>query len=523
MASMTSIAKKLMQDTPGESAYDMIIVGLGPVGAVAANYAGLWGLKTLVIEKTNSPHSEPRAFSCDEEGMRIYQQLGLHEEIIKSSFADTEILYRGVDSKIFATIQVGKVDLGFGFRSLYLFHQPVLEKILRGGLHRFPHVQVIENSEVIALEDDGDLTAVVVQQDNDQRRFRARYIAACDGSGSSMRKLCKIRMTGVQDPEPWLAVSGVVEDKHVKIKRTSFICDPHRPTFVGRGPFNQYRFEFKVRPDESSDTLERRDAIDALIKPYVEPEHFQLQRAAVYRFQYRLAEQWRRGNIFMLGDAAHTMPPFMGQGLVSGLRDAANLIWKIVLVNRGAAPHILDSYQLEREAHTKAMADLSVKMGLVFNNSNRSTAIIRDFLFKSIQIFPAVRNFISMMKFKAIPRHYAGFLLDVKSAGSFFPQSTVLCPDGSEKMLDDKLGKGFAIVHVGKAPTFGRASLWSQLDVHVVGLDNLRIADDRVLRWFTRFGHTIAVVRPDRFVLGSCTHDDFFELEKKIGRALSFH
>ncbi|HWO11117.1 MAG TPA: FAD-dependent monooxygenase, partial [Polyangiaceae bacterium] len=463
----------MMMSTDLASSYDLIIVGLGPVGAVAANYAGLWGLKTLVLERDTGSHGQPRAFSCDEEAMRIYQQILLDRQVLEMSFADDIVDYVGMADRVFAQVDIGKVDRGVGFAALHLFHQPALEALLREGARSHDSVAVSLDAEVTEVRQDGDQVRVTARHEvgGGESHYEARFVLACDGARSSVRKGLGIEMVGEPSAGSWLAVSGVVEDAHVKLRRTSFICQPKRPVFVGRGPFNQYRLEFKLREDEHAAEVEKPELVRRMIEPYVDPNHFEIQRAAVYTFSNREASTWRQGNVFLVGDAAHTLPPFMGQGLVSGLRDCANLVWKVALVVRGFDPAILASYEQERRPHTREMADISVKMGKVFLTSSPLLAHVRDAAFRLAALVPSVRRYLRGLEFKPWPLHRGGLYTQWGPVGTYFPQPTLASRGGGLVRLDDLLGKGFGLVCRGPLPESLDETLWGSLQTAVVSLE----------------------------------------------------
>jgi 3-(3-hydroxy-phenyl)propionate hydroxylase len=254
--------------------FDVIIVGCGPVGAVSANILGQYGIKTLIIEREINEHGQPRAFSCDDEAMRIYQSIGLDEQ-----------LRAGVGGKKFAKIILEEVDLGHGFRPIYFFHQKALEATLRSGFRRYPSVTLIQGQEVINLRQTTDGVYLDVRDVNtdDVYAYTADYVLGADGGRSTIRKLLDITLHGIHYEEPWLAVSGTVTSESAKkVDHIRFVCNPERPTFVGPAPFHQYRMEFMLNDGETTEAMEDPAKVRELISPYVDPDQFQIERAAVY-------------------------------------------------------------------------------------------------------------------------------------------------------------------------------------------------------------------------------------------------
>lgn len=519
------------------SIYDVIIVGLGSVGAVAANFLGSWGVRTLVLERETTEHGQPRAFSCDDEALRIYQQIGLDTQLRADMAKPTLVDYSGARGQIFAEIHFDKIDFGFGFHALNFFHQPRLEAVLRQGLTRFNNVTVKTGQELKTLQqsEDGVSLEVLDLQTQQTHTFQAQYVLGADGGKSTVRKLINVALDGMAYEEPWLAVSGTVPDEHVRLDHTRFVCDPKRPSFVGRAPFNQYRIEFMLLPGETREHMEDPATVKKLVSPYVDPDHFEIQRAAVYTFHNALAQQWQVGRVFLLGDAAHMMPPFMGQGLVSGLRDVANLTWKLALVLRGSNPDLLSSYEVERRSHTQKMADISIKMGGVFLPRQMWKGHLRDGFFTLIQKVPAIREFLSMMKFKPMPIHPQGFIIgDTRRGknapeGTYLPQPTIRDQKQNEVRLDDVLGRGFAVIGLDIDPRslLKNPELWSQLDTTFVTLvtephhvDEWQDHTGTLTAWFKKHQAQIAIVRPDRFVYAAGAGQNFSEYERLLGEAL---
>ena len=511
---------------------DVIIVGCGPVGAVAANFLGMHGVRCIVVERETTPHGQPRAFSCDDEALRIYQQIGLVELLRADMVSPERVDYTGVGGRKFAEIVVGPLDLGAGYAPLHFFYQPLLERTLRDGLARHRGVQLRLGHELAALrQDDAGVTLEVTELASATRHtLRARYVLGCDGARSPVRRLLAVPMVGKRYEEPWLAVSGLAPEDAIRVPATTFVCDPARPCFVGKGPAGDFRMEFMLQPGERPEDMERPDTIARLVAPFVDPARLEIRRAVVYRFGNAVADRWQVGRVLLLGDAAHQMPPFMGQGLVSGLRDVANLCWKLALVLRAGPdvdPRLLASYEAERRPHVRAMADVSVRMGHVFLARSRALARARDGVFRLLDRVPRARRFIRDFEFKPGPAIVRGLIRGgVRRSGrapegSYFPQSRVRTDAGYRVLLDDLLGPGFAVVGLDCDPraAVGDAAPWSALGARFVELlspgtgahitaDAGQSAEDesgRLVAWFRRHGVTLAIVRPDRFVYGVST------------------
>ncbi len=503
---------------------DVIILGCGPVGAVAANFLGMHGLRCIVLEREATAHGQPRAFSCDDEALRIYQQIGLVEALRAEMVACDRVEYTGVGGRKFAQIDVGELEFGAGYSPLHFFCQPALERTLREGLERFPGVSLRLSHEVTALRQDptGVEVEAVDRTIHAPLRLRARYLLGCDGAHSAARRMLGVPLVGDRYDEQWLAVSGLASEEAIRVAHTRFVCDPRRPAFVGKGPAGDFRMEFMLLPGETSEVMERPETIARLVAPFVDPTRLQIRRAVVYRFGDAVAARWQVGRVLLLGDAAHQMPPFMGQGLVSGLRDVANLCWKLALVvNSGGAVDagLLASYEVERRPHVRAMADISVRMGHVFLARSPALALARDWLFRLLDRVPRTRRFLRGFEFKPAPCVERGLILggarssSGASEGSYFPQPRVLTAAGFRVRLDELLGPGFAVVGLDCDPraAVGEAAPWSALGARFVrilsqgtgeGADGVD-ETGRLAAWFRGRGAAVAIVRPDRVVYGA--------------------
>ncbi|MFX0592244.1 bifunctional 3-(3-hydroxy-phenyl)propionate/3-hydroxycinnamic acid hydroxylase [Melissospora conviva] len=506
---------------------EVAVIGCGPVGALTANLLGARGVTTLVVERSVAPHGQPRAFSCDDEALRIYQQAGLLDELRDDMIAPPLVEYVNRAGRVFARMALSETDFGYGHAPLRFFDQPRLERTLRAGLGRFGHVQLSLGTELVGLTQDDDGVTVQLSDVATQRRWtvRARYVLGCDGARSATRSAVRIPLAGASYAEPWLAVSGDVPPDAVRVKDTRFVCDWQRPAFVSPGAADSYRLEFMLRPGETEAEMQQPDIVAALVSPYVDPARFGVTRAVVYSFHHLIAQRWRQGRVLLLGDAAHQMPPFMGQGLCSGLRDAANLSWKLALVLSGAADAaVLETYETERRPHTTEMARTSVRLGHIFLARNRSIAWLRDTVLRALQTIPRVRRFVERFEFKPVPAYRRGLMAGGRRdgvVGTMFPQPRILMPGSTGvRLLDEALGDGFAVLGPAAAGSaFG--SQWQGLPVRFVAVhpcgtpvadlpvparagrpERFDVVDvDGVLGgWLRRHRADLVVLRPDRFV-----------------------
>ncbi len=327
--------------------FDVAIVGFGPTGATLANLCGKAGLRTVVYERSTMPYSQPRACHLDAEIARVFQGLGMEADLHRLLTVQHGMDYVDRDGTPLFTFEAFERPPMLGWHEDYVFVQPQLEAMLRTNLEWFPHVEVRLGTEAPAL---------------DQLLTEASWVVACDGARSEIRHALGIRFQDLLYHQTWQVMDVVLHDVAVPVlpKVIHQICDPDRlGTYVpSHGSYR--RWEFQLAEGEEL------DAWSVLERWGVNETNATLVRNAQYRFHALVAEQWRAGRggrVFLAGDAAHMMPPFMGQGMCSGIRDAVNIAWKLAAVKDGASPALLESYETERRPHAEAVAQMSIEAG----------------------------------------------------------------------------------------------------------------------------------------------------------------
>ena len=444
---------------------DIAIVGYGPVGATMANLLGARGVRTAVFERETAVYPLPRAVHVDGEVMRVFQSIGLHDQIIPDTAPIDGM--RFLDRRGRTLFQGYTRHQPYGFPASTMVYQPRLEDALRAGAARYPCVDVRLGHEVTAVTQDGDgVTLRVHDHDHDHARAGghtyevwARYALSCDGARSLARKQAGIPLRDLGFHQPWLVVDTLLKGDLALPTVSQQICDPARPvTFVPSAGAHR-RWEFRLRAGERREELERPERVRALLatRAGIDPERVDVIRATVYTFHALLAARWRDHRVFLLGDAAHQMPPFLGQGLCAGIRDAHNLAWKLHLVLRGvAAPALLNSYQQEREPHVRSIIRLAVWAGRVVGAAE-PLATPRDALLALLNRVPPMRRALRHVN-PALPPLRGGVLSKGQRRGRRTPVGTVFVqprvrgPDGATVPLDEALGPDFAVVGYGVDP-----------------------------------------------------------------------
>ena len=372
-------------------AAEVAIIGAGPVGLMTANLLGLAGIPVLVLERNAGLLGLPRAIAYDAETLRLFSQVGLFDEIAPGLLQDPHVRHLNARN---VTLMAADFPHGlYGHSSLGTFYQPDFERVLLKGLARFPSVQVAFEHEATDLVQNAKGVTLSVATPSGATTVEADFVVACDGGASATRERLGVKLVGSTYSERWLVVDAIVRNHGVK--QITFTCDPRRPRVELPAVGERVRWEFMQLPGESEETLQSDQTIRALVAEAAGARSFEIERKAVYAFHARVADQWRRGRIFLAGDAAHLMPPFAGQGMNGGMKDASNLAWKLAAVLRGLAPDvILDTYEVERAPVVRKMVELSRRLGAVIMPTNRIAAAARDSLFACLNLSSRFRAFI---------------------------------------------------------------------------------------------------------------------------------
>ena len=471
---------------------EVVIVGFGPVGAMLANLLGLQGISTLVLEREAAIHNLPRAVHFDDEVMRLLQTIDLAQAMQPLVHVSPGMKFVDDAGRLLLDWPRPRHVGQQGWHASYRFHQPEFERVLRDGLARWPSVAVGLRSEVFALEQGRD--AVVVRYEDLATgrlvRCRARYVVGCDGARSLVRRLMDAPLEDLGFHERWLVVDTLLRRSRPDLGDWSVqYCSKRRPTTYVRGTGDRRRWEIAVLPGEDEATITQRTNVLELLKPWVTPEEIDLERAAVYTFHSAIASRWRSGRLLIAGDAAHLTPPFLGQGLCAGMRDVGNLAWKLARVQRGQNnDSLLDTYQSERAPHVREYIELAVRLGGLINTKAMEAAVPGSVLNGG----EAAR--MTSIKPRLGPRLAAG---RNGPAGDIAPQPRLT--DGVR--LDDRVGYRFAVL---LQPHFA-ASLPAETLEHLAKREIVVVTDDAPEQkaWLQRIDAPAALVRPDRYVLGT--------------------
>jgi 3-(3-hydroxy-phenyl)propionate hydroxylase len=428
--------------------YDVAVLGAGPTGLTLANLLGQAGLNVAVIERNDRTVQEPRAVSIDDESLRTLQAAGLVEQILESVAQNYGSHYFTSGGRCFLKVEPTTRQYGFPRRNA--FTQPQLEADLRTGLARFRNVTPLFSSACEAVsQDENGVTLSLRSTAGEVSELRAAYLVGCDGARSLVRKIIGGTLSGATYKQRWLIVDLAATRE--RLRQTRVVCDPVRPLITLPGPGGIRRYEFMLSENEA-DELATSDAfVQALLAASGPDSGMPVVRQRVYTFHARIADKWRDRRIFIAGDAAHLTPPFAGQGMNSGLRDAHNLAWKLAAAVHGKlGPSLLSSYQTERSPHAQSLIDLAMKMGQVMMPSSKAQAFLVQSAFTLARLVPSLQSYFAEMKYKPKPFYKAGFLLPgAMAVGRMLPQPLVELADHRRVMLDELLGNDFAMLAYG--------------------------------------------------------------------------
>ena len=515
---------------------DVIIVGAGPAGLATANYLGMQGVRTILVERNSGTVQEPRAVSIDDETMRGLQMMGLVDRLIPRTLPGYGARYYSPNQKEFARIKPTTLEFGHPRRSA--FHQPEFEALLLKGLKRFLSVEVMFESTFESFEQDTNgVTVTIRDRENAKITLRGAFLAACDGGQSAIRRAIGAELAGSSFEERWLVLDTVndVTDTPDSVAH----CDHRRPAITLPGPGKTRRWEFLVHKGEDADHLLKEDVIQDLLTPYIGKKPIEIIRKVVYTFHARVADKWHEGRVFLLGDAAHLTPPYAGQGMNSGQRDAANFAWKAAAVIQNQfTPQIMETYVSERRDHAWSLIQMAIQIGWAMVPRNWFHTYGQILFFRIVGMIPKLRNYFLGMKFKPIPRFQEGFLLpDGRSpkntlVGRMLPQPTVRTADGDEQKLDEVMGPGFALLAVGgsAASALGNlsAKVWDKLAAVRISIlldgktsENAEIAPvtldpANASQRFEEYDGWTLVVRPDRYVAAAFSPGNEAKIEATI-------
>lgn len=423
------------------------IVGGGPTGMVAAALLAGQGVPCTIIERHAQPYPLPRAVHIDDEIRRVLQQIGIEADFAGMSRPLPGMRLLDAQHRVFGEILRGTEPGHHGHFPDSMFDQPELESLLRKALDDLPEVTWRTGTEVTAVSQaaDGPVQLSMLDGQGRQHALEAEFVLGCDGANSMAREYVGARLRDLHFEERWLVIDVEAHSPLNTWEGLEQVCDPDRAGTFMQVVGLRYRFEFQMREGETVDSLTAR--LDDLLMPWTQGIGYDLVRSAEYTFRARVTDRWRKGRVFLLGDAAHTTPPFIGQGLCSGVRDAVNLSWKVAWLLSGRADAtILDTYATEREPNATHVVRMAVLIGNAMTGGQARVARLRQVLAGRLLAYEPINRRIAANV--APPLRRGPLVGRTKRAGHHIPQPAVRV-DGRTALLDDLLGTGFALVLTG--------------------------------------------------------------------------
>ncbi len=492
--------------------HDVAIVGYGPTGMTLAALLARDGHDVVVLERYPGLYNLPRAACFDDEIMRTFQKLDLVAEVEPGVVAQTDYDWVNGEGETLLAMSYENPARG-GWAALYMMYQPHIEMVLDRHCRAQPGIEIRQGVRVDAIEPSADAVEVrTTDAEGTAERVRARYVVGADGGAGFVRGYLGGTVSDYAFEENWLVCDFRKHGALPRVPTFRQVCDPAGPiAIVQIGP-HHHRFSFMLDRDETVEQATDETRVWERVADYVEPGEADLVRVANYVFRSRIAERWREGPVLIAGDAAHEMPPFLAQGMCSGMRDSHNLAWKLDLVLTGRAEdRLLDTYQAEREPHVRTITEKAIELGRVQTLRDPVAARERD------ERFFALRRAQREPEKVLYPGLTAGLIARGPAAGDVFPQARVRAADGAEGLFDSVVGEGPCIV--GREPAAlaalppGARAAWAALGGRIAlagegeapGATQVTPLTEIYAAWFAARDCTVAVVRPDWYVYGTAT------------------
>lgn len=483
--------------------YDIIIVGCGPVGATLANLLADFQLKVALFEKELKPYPHPRAIHVDDETLRIFQAIGMMEELKKKIVPFDTMQLLNQQRKVMVAIDVNFHGGKYGYAASNWFYQPDLESLLRQKLKQKSTIDFFEGFEVINVQDLGEFCQVEVKNilNQEVQSFQGQFVIGTDGGKSTVREKMGIQLENLKFDQSWMVVDTFLkseQDIDLLPLVHQQICDPQQPITYVPGVGLHRRFEFMLTNEKDKDRFLKDEKIGELLSSFITPEKLEIKRATIYTFHGLVAETWRKGRLLLAGDAAHQMPPFAGQGMCSGIRDAHNLAYKLALVlSKQQAISFLDTYQEERKKHTIEIAKGAIFLGKIIQTNHLIKAFLRNKILSVIQKSKFLLKQVSQKAVRKTP-YTKGHFGKHKLSGKLFIQPKVQYQN-QEVLLDELLGNNFVCICRQKSNSLPK-------NIQNLNFKTLIIDEDfqdingELKNWMRKHKVTFVLVRPDRYI-----------------------
>jgi len=495
--------------------YDVAIVGYGPTSVIAANYLGATGLKVLVFERDKDLYSRARAVTVDGTTMRTFQTVGLDEGVKEDMEITPFLRWKTYAGKEFMRIKPGGGN--WGHANAYMIYQPLMEAKLRKGTERYKNVTVSFGREVTGLSQDADGVTVTSTnlEGGDSSSSRVKYVIGADGGSSQTRKAIGSVAEGKTKERTWIIIDSQVKKPWPEHDILTFWSDADRPAVDIPLSKKHHRWEFPLGAKTTKEDFESEEKIwEQLSFLGITKEHVDVTHHAFYSHHIRMVDKWRSGRIILAGDAAHLMPPWAGQGMQSGIRDALNLAWKLrAILQHGVDDSILDSYQVERQPHVQAMTESAINLGNLIEAKKGPSQVMRNLMMPILSKSPKFANALAVSP-DAKAGWFSGTPGKKNPLGQMLPQPHVTLASGKSVPFDSVYGINFAVIGFDTDPAKASgADAWTRLGAEFVTVlpagkkasSEKEVVDEtgEIGEWLKARGATVIVLRPDRLVAAS--------------------
>jgi 3-(3-hydroxy-phenyl)propionate hydroxylase len=479
----------------------VVIVGAGPVGVTAATLLGQYGVHCLVLDRWDGVYPQPRAVHLDDEIYRVLEQLGVAEQFAALSRPAAGLRLVDRNHRLLGEFDRAGESGRHGHPRANMFDQPELEHLLRTNLKDQTTVTLRGNIEVteVAQDDRGRVRVDFTDRLSGRHEsVLAGYVLGCDGANSVVRSSIGTTMEDLGFEQRWLVIDVATTVDLGQWEGVHQVCDPGRAATYMRVGETRYRWEFRLLPNETAADYDSLAALRPLMEPWiagVPDDELALVRVAEYTFRAQIADHWRDRHVFLLGDAAHLTPPFIGQGLCAGLRDATNLSWKLAGVLHGDLPEsVLDTYEAERKPHARALIKLAKLVGAAMTQGGRAGDVLRRVIAPRLHWVPGLRE--RVLDSETPPLSRCDLVVGPRRslAGRLCPNA--LLEDG--RRFDQVVGNRFAVLSVAPLTATQRDEVARRGAVHVHAPAGSQLHD-----WLTGGRATAALVRPDRTVMSA--------------------
>jgi 3-(3-hydroxy-phenyl)propionate hydroxylase len=514
--------------------FDIAIIGYGPVGAVAANMFGSSGHDVVVIEPKKDIWDIPRAVALDGQTQRIFQSIGVIDDIARTSFEGLKFINK--KGKEIVYVDFSKNLQPNGYYETVGFSQPNLERDLRSRALKYENINFKLGKSLKGLSSEinkNNLT--LIDEDTDEvEEISSTYVLACDGANSFVRQKLNIKSFNYECDQDWIVVDYEIDPKYEILAGPMHICDYKRPTTLAHISGQHIRWEFKFNENDDVDQIEKHNSIRSMmnehawrLNPDIDINTGNILRASKYTFHGLVADTFKLNNCFLVGDSAHQMPPFLGQGLCQGVKDVYNLHWKLDgVINGEYADKVLETYSSERISIVKHVTETAIKHGGVIGTQNKYIALIRDTLLNAARIFPKLLSFFDFYHPWQIDNGLIDKTLYPNKANGIVISQPNLDLKVNNKSFDQYIGYCFALIVFNQNEILFNnikaleSSKIFKNKIYLINKDSPFNKDENFIKWRKDNNISAVIIRPDRHVYGCCDDESMITKIDKLNKKL---